>query len=129
MVVPPRIRRGLSQEVRSQSKKIITRAMGGKCCICGYNKCIQALEFHHVNPHEKDFHFNKMKIFLNEELWRISSKLKESRTNELIKESVEIDQKIQKIQDNIKNLKIETIDEELIKKVMLLQELVSEVTA
>ena len=71
----------------------------------------------------------EMKIFLNEELWRISSKLKESRTNELIKESVEIDQKIQKIQDNIKNLKIETIDEELIKKVMLLQELVSEVTA
>jgi len=65
MVVPPRIRRGLSQEVRSQSKKIITRAMGGKCCICGYNKCIQALEFHHVNPHEKDFHFNKIHITKN----------------------------------------------------------------
>ena len=52
--------------------------------------------------------------------------------NEAVKRSAfeeEEIQKIQKIQDNIKNLKIETIDEELIKKVMLLQELVSEVTA
>lgn len=28
---------------------------GGKCEICGYNKCIAALEFHHKNPSEKDF--------------------------------------------------------------------------
>lgn len=28
---------------------------GGKCEICGYNKCIEALEFHHINPKEKDF--------------------------------------------------------------------------
>ena len=25
------------------------------CSICGYNKCIQALEFHHLNGKEKDF--------------------------------------------------------------------------
>jgi 5-methylcytosine-specific restriction endonuclease McrA len=28
---------------------------GGKCESCGYDKCISALEFHHVNPKEKDF--------------------------------------------------------------------------
>lgn len=28
---------------------------GGKCCICGYSKCNAALEFHHLNPNEKDF--------------------------------------------------------------------------
>jgi hypothetical protein len=28
---------------------------GGACCKCGYNKCIPALEFHHIDPAGKDF--------------------------------------------------------------------------
>lgn len=28
---------------------------GGKCCKCGYNKCNRSLDFHHINPSEKDF--------------------------------------------------------------------------
>jgi 5-methylcytosine-specific restriction endonuclease McrA len=28
---------------------------GGKCQICGYDKCSAALEFHHVDPRTKDF--------------------------------------------------------------------------
>jgi hypothetical protein len=28
---------------------------GGKCEICGYDKCIGALEFHHKDPSQKDF--------------------------------------------------------------------------
>lgn len=32
---------------------------GGKCIKCGYNKCMDALEFHHKNPLEKDFSFSK----------------------------------------------------------------------
>ena len=28
---------------------------GGKCERCGYNKTPRALEFHHLNPEEKDF--------------------------------------------------------------------------
>ena len=28
---------------------------GGKCEKCGYNKCVEALEFHHLDPNEKDF--------------------------------------------------------------------------
>ena len=29
--------------------------LGGKCRICGYDKCLSALEFHHIDPLEKDF--------------------------------------------------------------------------
>jgi len=28
---------------------------GNKCAICGYNKCIKALEFHHLDDKQKDF--------------------------------------------------------------------------
>lgn len=28
---------------------------GGKCSICGYNKCNRALAFHHLDPETKDF--------------------------------------------------------------------------
>jgi len=28
---------------------------GGKCIVCGYNKCTWALEFHHIDPKEKEF--------------------------------------------------------------------------
>lgn len=28
---------------------------GGKCQICGYDKCVGALEFHHLDPTQKDF--------------------------------------------------------------------------
>ena len=27
----------------------------GKCVRCGYDKCLKALEFHHLNPSKKDF--------------------------------------------------------------------------
>lgn len=28
---------------------------GGKCVFCGYNKCVEALQFHHLDPDQKDF--------------------------------------------------------------------------
>lgn len=28
---------------------------GGSCQSCGYNKCLEALEFHHLDPSQKDF--------------------------------------------------------------------------
>lgn len=28
---------------------------GGKCERCGYDRCIDALEFHHIDPVQKDF--------------------------------------------------------------------------
>lgn len=33
----------------------IKEARGGKCIRCGYDKCIKALEFHHIDPSKKDF--------------------------------------------------------------------------
>ncbi len=36
-------------------KKKLIELKGGKCERCGYNKCIQALEFHHRNPKDKEF--------------------------------------------------------------------------
>ena len=36
-------------------KKTLVDYAGGKCKICGYNKCLAALTFHHRNPLEKSF--------------------------------------------------------------------------
>lgn len=40
---------------RIRTKERCVESMGGKCYICGYSKCNTALEFHHLNPEEKDF--------------------------------------------------------------------------
>ena len=36
--------------------------LGGKCSICNYDKYIGALEFHHINPAEKDFTIAELKL-------------------------------------------------------------------
>ena len=33
----------------------IKESRGGKCIRCGYSTCIKALEFHHLDPRQKDF--------------------------------------------------------------------------
>lgn len=33
----------------------IVRRCGGACSICGYNRCLDALEFHHIDPETKSF--------------------------------------------------------------------------
>lgn len=40
---------------RRQIKIECVKQMGGKCVICGYNKCPASLDFHHINPEEKEF--------------------------------------------------------------------------
>lgn len=40
---------------RRAIKKMLIEYKGGKCEHCGYDKCMRALEFHHLNPNEKDF--------------------------------------------------------------------------
>ena len=47
---------------RKHQKTILRRSMklqaikllGGKCSICGYDRCVDALEFHHINPSVKE---------------------------------------------------------------------------
>jgi 5-methylcytosine-specific restriction endonuclease McrA len=39
---------------RSEIKKKALAEKGGKCMLCGYSRCTSALQFHHINPFEKD---------------------------------------------------------------------------
>lgn len=43
------------------NKKKLIEYKGGKCTKCGYSKCDGALEFHHLNPKEKDPNFIKLR--------------------------------------------------------------------
>ena len=40
---------------RKRLKEKLVEYKGGKCEICGYDKCISALDFHHLDPNKKDF--------------------------------------------------------------------------
>ena len=35
--------------------------LGGSCQVCGYNKCLSALEFHHIDPIIKDVNYSTMR--------------------------------------------------------------------
>ena len=54
---------------RRKSKERIVTAFGGKCCICNYTKCFDALELHHLNPAEKEFSFGGVRA--NPKSWNI----------------------------------------------------------
>ena len=44
--------------VRKRRKKVRLMAVqykGGQCSRCGYSKCVEALEFHHLDSSQKDF--------------------------------------------------------------------------
>jgi 5-methylcytosine-specific restriction endonuclease McrA len=43
---------------RQRQKQKAVELLGGKCCKCGYDRCIAALEVHHINPEEKEFAFS-----------------------------------------------------------------------
>ena len=40
---------------RRRVKEILVADAGGSCAICGYDRCIAAMHFHHVDPQEKSF--------------------------------------------------------------------------
>lgn len=42
-------------ERRRELKRKAVEYKGGKCECCSYDKCIAALEFHHLDPNQKDF--------------------------------------------------------------------------
>lgn len=39
---------------RIKLKESLVMRFGGKCILCGYDKCIGALEFHHLDPSAKE---------------------------------------------------------------------------
>ena len=70
-----------NQKLKSKCKKcfddhaknrltdIITEHYGEyKCSVCGYDRCIGAIEFHHFNAGEKDFEVSKMSSFSKEKI-------------------------------------------------------------
>src|SRR5690242_1576663 len=44
-----------ANERRFEVKDRCIEYKGGKCCRCGYNKTRAVLQFHHLDPKEKDF--------------------------------------------------------------------------
>ncbi|MFH1631426.1 MAG: hypothetical protein ABIA47_00155 [bacterium] len=40
---------------RKKIREMSIKHLGGKCQICGYSKCSNALDFHHRNPDKKEF--------------------------------------------------------------------------
>ena len=45
-----------NQKLRGLKKRVeLVEYMGGKCSICGYDKSVSALEFHHLKPEEKSY--------------------------------------------------------------------------
>ena len=56
---------------RFRLKSEYRQRLGGKCQICGYDKCQNALHFHHINPEEKKFTISdagSRKSFTKEEI-------------------------------------------------------------
>jgi len=62
------------QRRRDKLKELAVEYKGSKCSNCGYDKCHAALEFHHIDPNEKDFgistegftrSFEKLKVELD----------------------------------------------------------------
>lgn len=43
------------QNRREKIKQEAVAYKGGKCQICGYDKCLDALDFHHIDPSQKDW--------------------------------------------------------------------------
>ena len=53
-----------NEESRERNRKFKIKCVeykGGKCVKCGYSKYLGALQFHHLNPQEKDFSLSRVR--------------------------------------------------------------------
>ena len=90
---------------RKRLKKKLVEYKGGKCEICGYDKCIAALEFHHLNPKEKEFNigckhvlsFEKCKKEVDKCMLVCSNCHREIHYEEILKKQKEEEEKENKI--------------------------------
>jgi hypothetical protein len=46
---------------RRNTKQRIVDAFNSRCGTCGYDKCVEALELHHLDPKEKEFSFGAIR--------------------------------------------------------------------
>lgn len=49
----------MNKNSRKTNKQIIINNFGSKCQLCGYDKCLAALAFHHKDPVEKEFNISR----------------------------------------------------------------------
>ena len=47
---------------RRRVKAILVAEAGGRCIACGYDRCIAALQFHHVDPAAKRFSLGRQGV-------------------------------------------------------------------
>lgn len=47
------------REYRARVKAKALDFLGKKCSNCGYDKCLGALDFHHLDPSEKEFSIHR----------------------------------------------------------------------
>lgn len=55
-------------ERKREAKKLAVKYKGGCCSKCGYNKSLNALDFHHVNPSQKNIKWNSFRNRFNDKL-------------------------------------------------------------
>jgi hypothetical protein len=46
---------------RKRTKERMIAAFGGACCVCSYDKCAASLDFHHLDPSQKDSGFVRLR--------------------------------------------------------------------
>ena len=39
---------------RAKTKQLLVNCLGGKCNKCGYDRCLSAMDFHHIDPSQKE---------------------------------------------------------------------------
>lgn len=52
----------------TRKKVEAVKSKGGKCTRCGYSGCIEALDFHHVDPSEKEVGWEIMRYWGQERM-------------------------------------------------------------
>lgn len=60
-----RCRNDRVRENRLKKKRKLVEIKGGKCEKCGYNRCLDALHFHHTDKKNKDFIISGNKLNLS----------------------------------------------------------------
>lgn len=53
---------------RKNTKLKVIQSMGGCCQICGYNKCPEAMDLHHIDPTQKEISFGR--VTANPKAWK-----------------------------------------------------------
>jgi predicted transcriptional regulator len=53
----------ISYKKQRELKRNAVNYKGGKCCLCGYNKYLGSMDFHHVDPSKKDYSISSLRSY------------------------------------------------------------------